>query len=62
MVAAREGAEEKKTYEMVTDAQNNSLSWLVRELAATLKLPVTEVFRHPTVSRKNPSEASTAKW
>ena len=54
--------EEKKTYEAVTDAQNEALSWLVRELTVTLKLPVTEVFRHPTVSRKNPSEASTAKW
>ena len=54
--------EEKKTYEAVTVAQNEALSWLVRELTVTLKLPVTEVFRHPTVSRMNPSEASTAKW
>lgn len=54
--------EEKKTYEQVTDAQNDALSWLVRELAITLNIPLTEVFRHPTVSRKNPSEASTAKW
>lgn len=54
--------EEKKTYEAVTDAQNESLGWLVRELAVTLNIPLTEVFRHPMVSRKNPSEASTAKW
>lgn len=54
--------EEKKTYEQVTEAQNESLRWLVRELAATLNLPLMEVFRHPTVSRKNPSEASTARW
>lgn len=54
--------EEKKTYESVTQAQNNSLAWLVSELTLTLKLPLTEVYRHPTVSRKNPSEASSAKW
>lgn len=54
--------EEKKTYEPVTEAQNKALRWLVRELSVTLNIPLTEVFRHPTVSRKNPSEASTAKW
>jgi len=54
--------EEQKTYEPVTEAQNKGLGWLVRELAVTLNLPLTEVFRHPTVSRKNPSEASTARW
>lgn len=54
--------EEKKTYEPVTAAQNMALGWLVQELAVTLNVPLTEVFRHPTVSRKNLSEASTAKW
>lgn len=54
--------EAKRIYETVTDAQNESLRWLVRELAITLKIALTEVFRHPAVSRKNPSEASTAKW
>jgi N-acetyl-anhydromuramyl-L-alanine amidase AmpD len=54
--------EEKKTYEAVSKPQNDSLSWLVKELSLTLRLPLTEVFRHPTVSRKNPSEASTARW
>lgn len=54
--------EDKKVYETVTEAQNASLAWLVRELSATLAIGATEVFRHPTVSRKNASEASTAKW
>jgi hypothetical protein len=54
--------DEKKVYESVTDAQNQSLKWLVEELARTLNISVTEVFRHPTVSRKNPTEASTATW
>lgn len=54
--------DQKKTYEPVTGKQNTSLQWLVTELAFTLKVPMTEIFRHPDVSRKNPSEASTAKW
>lgn len=49
-------------YESVTAAQNVSLAWLVNELIHALKISETEVFRHPTVSRKNPSEASTASW
>lgn len=50
------------TYETVTAEQNKSLKWLVSELEMTLNIPTTEVFRHPTVSRKNDSEASTAQW
>jgi hypothetical protein len=50
------------TYETVTAEQNKSLKWLISELVMTLTIPATEVFRHPTVSRKNDTEASTAKW
>lgn len=46
----------------VTDRQNASLSWLVRELAQAFKVSMSEVFRHPQLSRKTPSEASTARW
>lgn len=49
-------------YETVTDAQNASLKWLVPQLALLLSMPLTEVFRHPDVSWKNKTEASTAKW
>ena len=49
-------------YEAVTAAQNTSLRWLVSEIQTTLGVAVTEVFRHPEVSRKNPSEAQSAKW
>lgn len=49
-------------YEPVTAAQNASLRWLVSEIQTTLGVAVTEVFRHPEVSRKNPSEAQSAKW
>jgi N-acetyl-anhydromuramyl-L-alanine amidase AmpD len=54
--------EANKIYENVTDAQNSSVKWLVRELSDTWGISLTEVFRHPTVSRKTPTEASTAKW
>ncbi|WP_139019330.1 N-acetylmuramoyl-L-alanine amidase [Acidovorax sp. NO-1] len=49
-------------YEAVNAAQNGSLAWLVKELIHALRISETEVFRHPVVSRKNPSEASTASW
>lgn len=49
-------------YETVTVAQNTSLKWLVFELTVTLELPMSEIYRHPVVSYKNPTEAETAKW
>lgn len=52
----------QRIYEPVTKDQNKSLKWLIQELHFTLRIPVSEVFRHPVVSRKNPSEAATAQW
>ncbi len=49
-------------YEAVTEAQNLSLKWLIGELTRLLGVPMTEVFRHPVVSRKNPTEAQSASW
>lgn len=54
--------ESKKTYQSVTDEQNSSLKWLISELSLTLGVSMSEIFRHPDVSRKNPTEASTARW
>ncbi len=54
--------DDQKVYEPITKEQNKSLKWLIQELRFVLKIPVSEVFRHPTVSRKNPTEAATAKW
>jgi len=51
-----------KTYETVTSEQNGSLNWVVDELSTTLRLQATEVFRHPTVSYKEPTEAASANW
>ncbi|MGH8435997.1 MAG: peptidoglycan recognition protein family protein [Pseudomonas sp.] len=52
----------EREYECVTNEQNDSLKWLVAELQMSLGLSLTEVFRHPDASRKNPTEASTARW
>jgi hypothetical protein len=49
-------------YDSVNEKQNASLAWLVRSLSATLGVSMKEVFRHPDVSRKQASEASTATW
>ncbi len=53
---------EKRIYETVTTEQNASLHWLVQGLRDLFSVPPTEVFRHPMVSRKNPTEAATASW
>ena len=52
----------KRTYESVTKEQQASLQWLIQELSFTLNVQMAEVFRHPTVSWKNKTEASTATW
>ena len=51
-----------KSYETVTAAQNTSLQWLIDELYTQFNLKPSDVYSHPTVSYKNPGEASTAKW
>lgn len=53
---------EKGVYEAVNQRQNASLKWLVHALAITFSVPMTEIFRHPVVSRKNPTEAKSAVW
>jgi len=52
----------KKSYESVNATQNKSLEWLVGELGKHFVLDKHDVYRHPEVSYKQPSEASTAKW
>jgi len=49
-------------YDEPTAAQNQSLSWLVRVLQESIRIGNEEVFRHPLVSRKNPTEAQEANW
>lgn len=54
--------EKKKSYASVTDAQNQSLIWLVSTLQTALALADGRVHTHPEVSYKQGSEASTANW
>lgn len=50
------------TYESVNTMQNQSLKWLVNELSTYLKLQSTDLYRHPEISYKQPSEAKSANW
>ncbi|WP_230943739.1 N-acetylmuramoyl-L-alanine amidase [Burkholderia anthina] len=53
---------DRRIYVAASDAQNDSLRWLIHALSVTLRVPMTEVFRHPVVSRKNRTEAARVKW
>ncbi|SFD80813.1 peptidoglycan recognition protein family protein [Paracidovorax konjaci] len=53
---------EKSVYEPVNAVQNDSLRWLINGLTDTLRISSSEIHRHPDVSRKNVTEASTASW
>jgi len=53
---------DKRIYEALTPEQTISLKWLVQEIQTTLGVPLNEVFRHPTVSYKNKTEAAAASW
>ncbi|WP_261640548.1 N-acetylmuramoyl-L-alanine amidase [Erwinia mallotivora] len=56
------GEGENAVYEKINDLQNDSLKWLIAELSDTLKVAMTEIFRHPEVSYKVKTEAGTARW
>lgn len=62
LVGLAVGPKDNKVYEQVTAEQNTSLRWLISELSLTLSVSTSEVFRHPDVSYKTPSEAKTASW
>jgi N-acetyl-anhydromuramyl-L-alanine amidase AmpD len=63
VVAGRgQNSAEQGTYETVNAQQNASLRWLISELTSTFSIPMTEIFRHPVVSCKNPTEAESALW
>jgi N-acetyl-anhydromuramyl-L-alanine amidase AmpD len=53
--------DKEKIYDPLTDEQKRSLEWLIHELAVTFKVQFSEVFRHPEVSRKTPTEAISAQ-
>ncbi len=49
-------------YPTPSASQNASLKWLVEELTQTLQISKSEIFKHPVVSWKNPTEARGAQW
>lgn len=49
-------------YEPVTRAQQNAFDWLLLRLLRHFDVSATEVFRHPEVSWKQPSEAASVRW
>jgi len=51
-----------QSYENVTNDQNASLAWLIQALETKLSLSDDDVYRHPAIGYKQPSEASTAQW
>lgn len=53
---------DKRIYEALTVEQSASLQWLIQKLKFSLNVPVTEIFKHPTVSYKNKTESATASW
>jgi N-acetyl-anhydromuramyl-L-alanine amidase AmpD len=56
------GASKNDIYEVVNDQQNFALKWLVAELCETFRVSLHEVYRHPELSYKLETEASTAQW
>lgn len=62
LVGGTIGASADPPYEAVTKAQNESLKNLAAQLRQVFGVPVTEIFRHPQASYKDPHEAETARW
>lgn len=62
LVGESPGLKGKEIFVPVTDKQNVSLQWLVKELTDSLGVAMREVYRHPDIARKNLTEARTAKW
>lgn len=51
-----------KLYESVGPLQNQSLQWLIGELFTLFSITKADVYRHPEISYKMPTEAGTATW
>ncbi len=51
-----------KIYENISPLQNKSLQWLISELFILFTITKADIYRHPEISYKMPSEAGTAIW
>ncbi len=52
----------KKEYKAISKVQNSSLKWLIGQLHSHYAITSLDVYRHPEVSYKQASEASSATW
>ena len=49
-------------YEPVTEAQQRAFDWLLPRLLDHFQVDAREVYRHPEVSWKQPTEAASVRW
>ncbi len=56
------GKADEFVYEKVTPAQQAAFDWLLPRLLEHFQLRASEIFRHPDVSWKQPSEAASVHW
>lgn len=61
-VGPKDAPEAKKAFHPVTQRQNELLKWLIPIICRYHMISSTEIYRHPVLSRKNPTEAATAEW
>jgi RHS repeat-associated protein len=53
---------DRAVYDDLTNDQTESLRWLVHQLRRVFGLSDDDIFLHPDISRKNPTEAQSADW
>ncbi|WP_157836529.1 N-acetylmuramoyl-L-alanine amidase [Paracidovorax oryzae] len=56
------GASRDGVYGAPTSAKNAASTWLVNELLKSLKLIRADVYRHPSIAYKQPSEAALVAY
>ncbi|KVC46883.1 hypothetical protein WI72_31835 [Burkholderia ubonensis] len=62
MDASHSNEIEVLTWDWSVSQQSNMHMGLVKELCETLRVSFSEIYRHPEVSYKRETEASTANW
>jgi len=60
--ALKDSIHKEAQFEILTLAEQSSLTWLIGELVTALHLTRDYIFRHPQLSRKNTTEAASAKF
>jgi len=58
----KKAEDRQKKFEHLTSQQQESLRWLIHELTQTLKISMSEIFRHSEVSWKLETEGASARW